>query len=368
MVAKRGAVSTVDRVRGSGFGVQDHGVLDFHRPSEPGVLNPEPFRPTTSGLEPAIGIVRTMSYLGNLTLRLAAGAMQLPDSVRRRQAAFLADAQNDDGGFIGREGPSDLYYTGFALRGLALLGELSEQLANRAAAFLEKRLADELSSIDFLSLVYSAVLLEAAIEVDVFAAAGRDRFETVTAALDRFRRDDGGYAKTERSGHSSTYHTFLAVSCRQLIGATVERPERTIELIRSQRREDGGFVELNRLALAGTNPTAAAVGVLRLLNATDDSICQGAAQFLIGMQNAEGGFRANSRIPVADLLSTFTSLVALADLGALERADLPAARRYAEALAQPSGGFSGGAWDDAADVEYTFYGLGVMALLASAES
>ena len=54
-----------------------------------------------------------MSYLGNLTLRLSAGATRLPRQDRRLHGAFLAAGQNDDGGFSGRRGPSDLYYTGF---------------------------------------------------------------------------------------------------------------------------------------------------------------------------------------------------------------------------------------------------------------
>ena len=36
--------------------------------------------------------------------------------------------QNLDGGWSGREGESDLYYTGFALRGLAVLQGLTPEL------------------------------------------------------------------------------------------------------------------------------------------------------------------------------------------------------------------------------------------------
>jgi geranylgeranyl transferase type-2 subunit beta len=310
-----------------------------------------------------------MSYLETLTLRLAAGAMRLTDEVRRRHATFLTAAQNDDGGFSGREGPSDLYYTGFALRGLALTGELSERVAARTGRYLQERLPGKMPSIDFLSLVSSAVLLEATSGIDVFGDAGRDRKAMVTDTLEPFRRDDGGYAKTDRSPHSSTYHTFLAAASKQLVGAVdADEALRTIALIRSRRRDDGGFVELAQIAQSGANPTAAAVGVLRLLDAMDQPTRDHTAAFLASMQNAEGGLRANGRIPLADLLSTFTGLVALADLDALSSVDLTAARRYVEALEQPDGGFRGGVWDDAADVEYTFYGLGALALLMPLDS
>ena len=42
----------------------------------------------------------------------------LPEAARARHAGYLKSAQNSDGGFSGREGDSDLYYTAFALRGL----------------------------------------------------------------------------------------------------------------------------------------------------------------------------------------------------------------------------------------------------------
>jgi len=306
-----------------------------------------------------------MSYLESLTLRLAAGAVQLPDDCRQRHTAFFAAAQNDDGGFSGREGPSDLYYSGFALRGLALVGGLSGDVAARAGRYLQERLADEMPSIDFLSLVSSAVLLEATSAIDVFAAAGRDRMAIVTETLEPFHRSDGGYAKTARNPHSSTYHTFLAASTKQLVGLPVEDAARMIELIRSRQREDGGFVELPQIRQSGTNPTAAAIGVLQLLEAMDGSTGEGAAAFLAGMQNAEGGLRANARIPMADLLSTFTGLVALADLDALSALDLAGAGLYVKSLELAEGGFRAGVWDATADVEYTFYGLGMLALLAT---
>ena len=99
-----------------------------------------------------------MTYLANLTLRLTAAVAGLPEDVRTRHAAYLAGAQNDDGGFAGRKGSSDLYYTSFGLRALAMLGTLDDPTAVRAAEFLRRQLQPKLPSIDFLSLVISAVL------------------------------------------------------------------------------------------------------------------------------------------------------------------------------------------------------------------
>ncbi len=308
-----------------------------------------------------------MPYLGNLTLRLSAGAMRLPEPFRCRQAAFLAGSQNADGGFSGREGASDLYYTGFALRGLALVGGLSEEVASRAAGFLGRHVETPLPTVDFLSLVLSDVLLEIMAGVDVFGSAGCDRQQVLLERTAPFRRGDGGYAKSLRSGPSSTYHTFLVAACLQLAGVPVPDPERTAQFVRSRQRPDGGFVELDGLEHSGTSPTAAAVGLLRLLDAMEEPIRLASGRFLAGMQNPEGGLRANTRIPVADLLSTFVGLTALADLESPEAVDAAAARRYVESLEMPDGGFRGGAWDDRSDVEYAFYGLGTLALLTSLE-
>ena len=71
-------------------------------------------------------------YLAELTMRLTEGVSRLQPEVRQQQASFLKTQQREDGGFPGRKGPSDLYYTGFALRALALLDALDRETANRA--------------------------------------------------------------------------------------------------------------------------------------------------------------------------------------------------------------------------------------------
>lgn len=302
-------------------------------------------------------------YLGNLTLRLAAGASRLPEAMRLRHAAYCSARQSPDGGFPGRRGASDLYYTSFALRGLAITGCLDETITGRATEFLRRQLDDPLVAIDFLSLFFSAVLLEMTGGMDLFEAAGRNRREAFLERVKTWARPDGGYAKTTTSGPSSTYVTFLVAACKELIDASLEEGPAMVSLVQSRRREDGGFAELSPLAQGGTNPTAAAVGLLRLLNALDEPTRHDAAQFLAARQSAEGGYFAHARSPVPDLLSTFSALVALSDLDALECVDREAATRYVLRLEQPEGGFLGGLWDDQPDIEYTLYGLGSLALL-----
>ena len=304
-----------------------------------------------------------LSYLEDITLRLAAGVDRLPETVRLRHANFLLAQQRPDGGFAGREGASDLYYTGFALRGLGMTGVLQGPVAERAAAFLTSKLSSQAPIVDFLSLVYGAMLLEASAAIDVFAAHPRWR-EQVSEALERFRRPDGGYAKTDEGQSSSTYHTFLVVICNQLIGRPIREPRRIVDFVRSRRRDDGGFVEIGPMTRSGTNPSAAAAALLKLLDGYDDAVRASLVDYLVDNQTDDGGFRANTRIPAADVLSTFTAVLTLSDLGAMDEIDVAAARRFVRSMELESGGFLGGEWDAATDCEYTFYGLGALALLA----
>lgn len=304
-----------------------------------------------------------LSYHEQLTLRLAAGVGALDEATRARHTQFLLAKQQPDGGFAGREGASDLYYTSFGLRSLAILGELHGEVAEKAAKFLQTKLTGDEGVVDFLSLIYGAKLLETAAGIDIFAGATATWRRSVADTLNSLRRKDGGYAKGPEGMASSTYHTFLVLLCLQLIEQPIPQPEAMVTFLLSQEAEDGGFREIRASKRAGTNPTAAAIGALRILDSLTEEIIEGTLDFLVEMQNDEGGLRANTRIPIADVLSTFTGMLTLTDLDALHEIETDDALTYVRSLEQESGGFFGAAWDEVADVEYTFYGLGSLALL-----
>lgn len=310
-------------------------------------------------------------YLLELNLRLEEGLGRLPAEFRERHAAYLRQRQNDDGGFSGREGDSDLYYTGFALRSLAILGALSPEVAAPAGEFLRRSLAQSASVVDLFSLLYSCLLVQAGGGPNVLADSPADWPERVARMLEGLRTPDCGYAKAPGGGSGSTYHTFLVALCYELLGRPLPDAAGVARFVRLRRRDDGGFVEVAPMRRSGTNPTAAAVGTLQLLARHDPLLGlrpeerAGVIDFLLAMPAPEGGLRANGRVPLADLLSTFTGAWTLADLGALDRLDRAALDDYVTALELPTGGFRGGLWDGQTDVEYTFYGLGTRALLAS---
>jgi geranylgeranyl transferase type-2 subunit beta len=312
-----------------------------------------------------VRVSETEPYLTRLTNRLLEGVERLPAEVRERNTAYLLESQNADGGFSGREGGSDLYYTGFALRSLALLQALNPEVCGKAASYLRTRMSGSASVVDFFSLVVSCYLVPIGGGPDVLADAASNWRDRVARTLESFRTPDGGYGKSPGSPHGSTYTSFLVTLCLQLLDRPIPEPDKLGAFVRSRRRSDGGYVEISAMKRSGTNPTAAGIGILSILGALDDEAIVGTADFLAALPSPyEGGLRANDRIPAADLLSTFTGSWTLDQLGAADKLDWNAVRCYAEECERPIGGFRGGLWDEDTDVEYTFYGLGTLALAA----
>lgn len=307
-----------------------------------------------------------LSYLTDLTLRLAAGASLIETELRERHAAWLRGRQRGDGGFAGREGESDPYYTAFALRGLLIVDGIDDELAQRAAGFLRSQFTPTLGVVDLVSLVMGASILELTHGIDALGdvPGAQDR---IISTLEALRSRDGGYAKIAGGVAGSTYQTFLNLLCYELIGHEPPDPQGIVGFLNAQRVIDGGFREIRVAKRAGVNPTAAGIGALKTLGRLDPQAEESTVEFLADMQTDEGGLSANDRISLADLLSSCTGMVTLCDLHAVEQIKLPALRRYALSMqrvidGQVAGGFHGFAFDQEADVEYTFYGLALMAL------
>lgn len=308
-----------------------------------------------------------LGYLARLLLQLTIGAAHLPKETQERHGQYVLSRQRDDGGWAGREGDSDVYYTSFALRSLAILGLLEGETADKAVAFLQSRMGAEETIVDLLSLVYSAKLIEGTCSVDAFAHARDDWSERLTELLGQLRRDDGGFSKSLEGQAGSTYQTFLVLLCLESIEQPCPDPEKATDFLMRHRQEDGGFLEIRVGKRSGANPTAAAIGALRVLDRLDQGTARDACEFLSELQTEEGGFQANTRIPLPDLLTTFTACWTLADLDELALVSLPKATKYIQSMEIESGGFRGFEFDFEGDIEYTFYGLGALALMQTVE-
>lgn len=272
-------------------------------------------------------------YLDQLDDRLALGANLLGLSFGRARADFVRTRQMPDGGFAGRRGKSDIYYTDFALRTLGMLEPDGQTLRNAAAyaGGIGGRPATVAECFNRLNC--ARMLARPGIDVDLDAAPLLDRLEETGP---------------------TAYDAFLAALCHDMLGTTfpnLKQATRTISDGLVRARDD-----------VQTSDTAAAVGFLMMSNALDDSTAEIAADGIAPMQASAGGFRAHREAPEPDLLSTFTALVTLSALRALGRADLAAAGRFVRSLAD-GGGFRACASDEETDVEYTYYGVATAALL-----
>ena len=312
---------------------------------------------------------QTMSrppYLVRLHDRLAAGLQSLGEERAARHREFVLSHQQADGGFRGREGDSDFYYTAFAARSLSLLGDVEDVVWASIADYSLQQDWRTMGVIDLMNWLSISLVLQIAGGPDLLADETGDWRGEMLAHIERVRRDDGGYAKSEEGAMGSTYHSFLALLSFELLGADVPHPNRLIQFFYDRQREDGGFVEIAPMRRSGTNPTAAAAASLDILGAMDDELRDDIRAFLIDARGDDGGFSANSRIPFSDGLSTFTGLLTCQDVAAPRILDVDEVRRLVEQqLEFPTGGFRAATWDAQADVEYTFYGLGLVALMHS---
>lgn len=303
-------------------------------------------------------------YLIQLADRVATGLKKIAADRVEQHRTFLLSQQIESGGFRGREGDADLYYTGFAVRGLAVSGGMDAACAGNVARYLRTIDPCKLGVIDLLSWLYSALVVQAADGTDLLKEIPDDFVVQVIASIESNRTDDGGYAKSTEGALGSTYQSFLVALTYELLGQKMPRRNAMVQFLFDRQRDDGGFVEIAPMKRSGTNPTAAAVALLRLLNAMESDIADDVLGFLTDVVSTEGGFQANTRIPFADGLSTFTGLLTAQELG---RRDLISPDKIlhwvTNSLELPEGGFRGASWDQQADVEYTFYGLGILGLL-----
>ena len=303
-------------------------------------------------------------YLIQLADRVAKGLKRISAERIARHRMFLLSQQTDSGGFKGREGDADLYYTGFAVRALAVTGGMDVESSRKVAEYLRTIDPMTLGVIDLLSWLYSALVVQTSDGTDLLRELPHDFVPRVMAGIENNRTADGGYAKTNEGALGSTYQSFMVSLTYELLGQKLPRRNAMVQFLFNRQRDDGGFVEIAPMKRSGTNPTAAAVALLRQLDAIESDIADDVLGFLTDVVSTEGGFQANTRIPFADGLSTFTGLLTAHDLG---RRDLMPPDKILDwvtnSLELPTGGFRGASWDQQADVEYSFYGLGILGLL-----
>ena len=280
-------------------------------------------------------------YLAGLDGMIASGLSGLGRAFRRARAQYVRSRQADDGGFCGRVGGSDIYYTDFALRALLAIDPDSDAL-ERAASYLESLTGPPRNTVECFSRLNSARILRA-VGFEVPDQASRCRPDIDIR-------------------HAGTYDLFLAVLCYHMLGGQFPAAEQAVRRVRSCENPQGGFGQTPEGGCQ-TSATAAAVGLLAMTGELTTRDAGRVSDFLRTMQTAAGGFVAHAAISEPDLLSTFTALVTLSTLDGMDKANLPAIGRFVRSMAAPDGGFHASRYDTETDVEYTYYGLGTTGLL-----
>lgn len=257
--------------------------------------------------------------------------------------AFILRHQNADGGFMNRDGISDLYYTVFAIDGLsALQSELPK-------SSLEGYLETFGNGLE-LDFVHRCCLARAR------AAIRHDSTDIgeLLMKLEQFRTPDGGYNQKPGANNSTAYGCLLAYGAYADHGLDVPGREQFADCLNSLQTPDGGWSNEPGMAQGTASASAAAVVVSRCLQLP---IPLTAAPWLIECAHPDGGFRPFPDAPIPDLLSTAVSLHALealqADYSHLKEPCLD----FVDSLWVNDGGFHGHWADDDLDLEYTYYGL-----------
>jgi geranylgeranyl transferase type-2 subunit beta len=301
-------------------------------------------------------------YLDLLDEMLRPGIAGLSDRFVASQVGFVTACQQADGGFRGRLGGSDEYYTDFALRTLAWLAP-DHAAFGSAADYVVRRTSTPRNVIECFNLLNSRRLIERHFAMTAGRVLPVVDPLPFTEWLYVHLLPSGGFARFASDEQVSAYHTFLGALCFQMLGNEIPASEDAVLAVEGLRREDGGYAELAGKAESQTSATAAAVGFLLMHDALSPDHATQTAQFLAAMQADDGGLKPHAAAQGGDLLSTFTGLVTLWGLGGLQPIDVAAVARFLRNLAQAGGGFLACYGDETPDVEYTHYGVGILALL-----
>jgi len=272
---------------------------------------------------------------------------------------FLCRRLAPDGGFLGRDERSDLYYTVFGLEAsLALNARIPWE---RVAEYLGRfGTGESLDSVHLACLARCrANMSEARGQVMNARTA-----EEMARRLRSYRAEDGGFNPAAHAKCGSAYGSFLALGAFQDLAITCPDLDSMAASIQSLHRPDGGYANEAVMTGSATTATAAAIGVLHYLN---QPVPESAIHWLHEQAHPQGGFtaiRLPVRLAVPDLLSTATALHALSLVGALPADTKERHLDYLDTLWSPQGGFRGHPADTVVDCEYTYYGLLSLGCLA----
>ncbi len=279
---------------------------------------------------------------------LARGARLLDAPAAGALRGFVAARRAAGGGFRGRGGGADVYFTGFGLALERALGAGGGAPAD--AAFVRGAAARARDLPHLVSAVRALALLGL-----------RPEARALLPRVESLRAGDGGYRPGPGGARSTAYAGFLAALAYETADAPLPRPRRLAAAVRALAGPAGGFRNHPGDPTPTTPATAAAV---HLAAAARVPVPGDTLRWLLARACPGGGFLAGPAAPGPDLLSSAVALLALAAAKA-GPADPHAHLAFVESCWRDSGGFASTPGDPEADLEYAWYALLALGSLAA---
>ncbi len=284
----------------------------------------------------------TYSITIKLLKTLQLGYDALGEQAKQLMADFIISQRSADGGFVNKQGESDLYYTAF--------GTLLQYIFNIKFNF--EGLKNYLDHIDTegLDLIHYAAYMRCRLLASI---AERSKLGVALKILSRKEiRDEQSFDVWPNNNKNSPYSRFIWLSLLEDTNNHKGNDSETIAALERYTVPNGGFSNMKGQAIASANATSAALMVMGQIDGYNKD-SQGIA-YLLKSQLPSGGFKAADNTHMPDLLSTATALFTLRCYGVQPRYS---AQEFVEAHWLDNGGFGATILDSSSDVEYLFYGL-----------
>jgi hypothetical protein len=260
---------------------------------------------------------------------------------------FLLSQLHASGGFSGRDGSPDLYYTVFGIEGLlALQADLPHQsLAQWLATHTDG------SQLDFIHL---CCLIRSQAAMQNTAWLEQHRSHISTRLEEQHRTPCGGYHVKPKQAHGNAYASLLAFAAYEDLRLPLPQAQRLRDCLDGLRTADHAWSNEAGLPLGMAPPTAA---VLTLYRRMSWPTPPQSLHWLLSCLHDQGGFLAFPQAPLPDLLTTAVVLHSLASSEANLQPLQEPCLDFIDSLWSAAGGFHGNWTDHELDCEYTYYGL-----------
>lgn len=285
-----------------------------------------------------------------MILDIKNGIQGLTEDAIETLKEFILTQQSTDGGFLGRDNKSDIYYTVF---GIQLSIAFDVKLNFDILKYLNKIEKDnKLDFIHLTSLLRSYELLN-------ITPLNRDN---LLESIEKYRTKNGGYNHLGIGVEKGNVYAPFLLSLINGQNSSSEKQNQIIDSLNSCKKDDGSYGNDPNVLSGSTTATSAAISLLSEYNPTSgvklqESFDPISLQLLQSRAHKDGGFIAGDSAPIPDLLSTATAIFAISKCQNFQLSNIEKHREFVSSLWNENGGFSGHIMDSVSDCEYTFYAM-----------